>query len=87
MTTSFMCGSSGPMCSEGEVCAIVLGQPTCQPGPDCQVFCEPGDAGVPNSCAIMNVCPDESAKGEVFNAAQTTCSGTGAMVTITCAYN
>jgi hypothetical protein len=76
------------MCSNGQVCAIVLGAPACQPPQDCQVICEKADGGgAPNTCGI-NVCPDETVHNKVFDPGNTTCTGTtGVNVTITCAYN
>ena len=74
----------------GELCAIVLGQPTCQPPTDCQVLCaKDADGGsVLNPCGLA-VCPDETAMhGKVFDPGNTTCTGTtGDNVTIVCAYN
>jgi hypothetical protein len=76
----------GPTCTNGQVCGIVLGQPTCLVPQDCQVFCIAGDAGsAPNPCGI-NACPDETAHNKVFVPGMTTCSGTGAGVVLTCAY-
>ena len=83
---SVPCGS-GLACTNGEICAMVLGQGTCQPAQDCQVFCLGGDAGgAPNPCGI-NLCPDETSHNKVFSPGMTTCTGKGAAVTIDCAYD